>query len=63
MSAAAVLDHARMSVVLLQQAYLSLWSSDESVPLEQFNEGNLSLQQSQPHPNADTGTKTKWHMA
>ena len=42
--------------------YLSLWSSDESVPLEQLNEGNLSLQQSQPHPNTDAWTKTKWHV-
>ena len=52
-----------MSVVLLQPAYLSLRSSDESVSLEQLNEGNLSLQQSQPHPNAAAGTKTEWDVA
>ena len=44
-------------------SYLSLRSSGESVSLEQLNEGNLSLQQSQPHPNTDARTKTKWHVA
>jgi hypothetical protein len=43
--------------------YLSLWSSGESVSLEQLNEGNLSLQQSQPHPNTDAWTETKGHVA
>ena len=42
--------------------YLSLWGSDEGVPLEQLNEGNLSLQQSQPHPNTAAWTKTKRHV-
>ena len=55
--------HACMSVVLLHPAYLSLWSSGESVLLEQLNEGNLSLQQSQPHPNTAAGTKTEWYVA
>jgi hypothetical protein len=44
-------------------AYLSLWSSGESVSLEQLNESNLSLQQSQPHSNTATRTKTKRHVA
>ena len=44
-------------------AYLSLRSSDESVSLKQLNEGNLSLQQSQPHPNTAARTKAKWHVA
>ena len=63
MSAAAVSDHACMSVTLLQPTYLSLWSSGESVPLKQFNEGNLSLQHSQSHPNATARTKTEWYVA
>ena len=42
--------------------YLSLGSSDESVPPEQLNEGNLSLQQCQPHSNTAAWTKTKGHV-
>ena len=45
-----------------RQIYLSLRSSDESVPLEQLNEGNLSLQQSQPHTNTAAWSKTKGHV-
>ena len=52
-----------MQSKLITMTYLSLWSSDESVPLEQLNEGNLSLQQSQPHPNTAAWTKTKGHVA
>ena len=43
--------------------YLCFWCSDKGVLLQHFNESNLSLQQSQPHTNADTWTKSKRHVA
>ena len=44
-------------------AYLSLWNSGEGEPLEQLNEGNLSLQQSKPYSDADARAKAEWHVA
>ena len=42
--------------------YLCVWCLDKGVPLKQLHESYLNHQQSKPHPNTVTRSKTKWHV-
>ena len=42
---------------------LSIWSTDKSVDIQNFNESHFSFQNGQSHSNADTRSSSKWNIS